>query len=211
MQRALRRIRGAIGMGVTWAIGWAIGGVGIGVASLLLPFLPWHLWFDVFDAPLPAMAVPGFFGGVIFSIVLGFAARRRRFEELSLPKFAAWGALGGLLLTALPVAMVGVGLASTHLSPGAALRGLAVVGGPFMLFGAASAAVTLLVARRAERNASGERDADERDAALVDGESLGMLPGGEAPLRADDFGHRGVREATGRGVHRSSRDAGPPA
>ena len=74
----LRRLRGAIGMGVTWAVGWALFGVTIGVLSILTPWLPWGLFFAVFDAPLPALAVPGFVGGTIFSLVLGVAGRRRR-------------------------------------------------------------------------------------------------------------------------------------
>jgi len=40
MNRWPRRIRGAVGMGLTWAVGWALGGVLIGVGSILLPGLP---------------------------------------------------------------------------------------------------------------------------------------------------------------------------
>ena len=57
MKKWLRRIRGAVGMGL----------------------------------PLPVLAIPGFFGGAFFSTVLGIAGRRHRFDELSLPRFAAWG------------------------------------------------------------------------------------------------------------------------
>ena len=76
MNKWLRRIRGAVGMGLTWAAGWAVAGLLIGAASILLPGLPWDSFFEVFDAPLPALAIPGFFAGVFFSIVLGIAARR---------------------------------------------------------------------------------------------------------------------------------------
>ena len=65
-----RRIRGAVGMGVTWAIGWALFGILIGVTSKILPGLPWDSFFDVFDAPLPALAVPGFFAGMFFFLSL---------------------------------------------------------------------------------------------------------------------------------------------
>jgi hypothetical protein len=94
MRNWQRRIRGAVGMGLTWAAGWALVGVLIGVTSRLLPSLPWDALFEVFDAPLPALAIPGFIGGALFSVVLGIAGRRRRFDELSLPRFAAWGAVG---------------------------------------------------------------------------------------------------------------------
>ena len=32
----LKRLRGAIGMGVTWAIGWAVAGLAIGVVEALV-------------------------------------------------------------------------------------------------------------------------------------------------------------------------------
>lgn len=152
--KGLRRLRGAIGMGLSWAVGWAIGGLLIGVASILLPGLPWDGFFAVFDAPLPALAVPGFFAGLFFSAVLGIAGRRRRFQELSLPRFAAWGAVGGLLLTLFPFALVAVGLASREGSTVGTGQIVAVITPLFVLLSAASATVTLILARNAERRES---------------------------------------------------------
>jgi hypothetical protein len=105
--------------------------------------------FPVRGLTVPALAVPGFFGGALFSTVLGIAGRRRRFDELSLPRFAAWGAVGGLLLDLVPAALVAVGLAS--LRPDLGLWQLtAIISGPLILLGAASASGSLMVARRAE-------------------------------------------------------------
>ncbi|HET7322287.1 MAG TPA: hypothetical protein VFI96_07330 [Longimicrobiaceae bacterium] len=147
MKEWLRRIRGALGTGLTWAVGWAVAGVLIGVASVLLPWLPWHYFFEVFDAPLPALAVPGFFGGVLFSVVLGIAGRRRRFADLSILQMAAWGAVGGVLLGLVPAAMVLVGLATIG-SGGLGLWQLtAVICGPLALLSAASASGSLALAR----------------------------------------------------------------
>jgi hypothetical protein len=103
MANWIRRVRGALGMGITWAIAWAIAGVLIGASSLVLTFLPWDAFFRVFDAPLPALAIPGFISGAIFSVVLGIAGRRRRFDQLSMPWFTALGAAGGMLLGAVAV------------------------------------------------------------------------------------------------------------
>lgn len=79
MSKWLKRIRAALGICLTWAAGWAVAGVLTGVASLLLPGLPWDSFFKVFDAPLPALALPGFIGGAIFSAVLIVAEGRRGF------------------------------------------------------------------------------------------------------------------------------------
>lgn len=151
----VRRARGAVGMGITWALGWALGGVVIGVLSTLLPGAVWDAFFRIFDAPLPALAIPGFFAGAIFSVVLGVAARRRRFEQLSLTRFALWGALGGLALSLVPATLVLLGLAT--LGDGAA--GIwpltAVIAAPLALLSALSATGSLAIARRAERSALG--------------------------------------------------------
>ena len=159
MKEWLRRTRGAVGMGLTWAAEWVVAGLMIGIGSKLLPGLPWHWFFDNFDAPLPALAIPGFFGGIFFSIVLGIAARRRRFDELSLPVFAAWGALGGLLLTLFPLALAAVGLATLNVSPWRILAGF---GGPFILLGAASASTSLILARRSARREIAEASSATR-------------------------------------------------
>ena len=160
-----RRVRGAIGMGLTWAVGWAIGGLLIGVTSVILPFLPWEFFFEVFDAPLPALAIPGFFGGVIFSGVLGIAGRRRRFEELSLPRFAAWGALGGLLLSLVPAGLTAVGLATAN----NLWLNTAMISGPFAFLGAVSASVSLMLARKAEDPESRKVGDDPDEVALTEG------------------------------------------
>lgn len=148
----MRRIRGALGMGLTWALGWAIGGVLIAASSLVLTFLPWHYYFDIFDAPAPAMGIPGFVAGVLFSIVVGIAGRRRKFHEISLPQIAVWGALGGLLLSLVPVTMVALGLASFN--PGKVSSEwmlTAIIAGPFMLFSSLSASGYLMLARMGKR------------------------------------------------------------
>jgi len=152
-------------MGVTWAFGWAIAGLLIGVASNLLPGLPWDAFFEVWDAPLPAFAVPGFFAGVFFSTVLGIAGRRRSFQQLSLPRFAAWGAVGGLLLTLFPFVLVAAGLASREGSHVGTEQILAVTGVPFVLLSAFSACATLLLARRAAHRDSRAASADVADVA----------------------------------------------
>ena len=137
-------------MGLAWAAGWAVMGILIGVMSNLLPGLPWNRLFDVFDAPLPALAIPGFFAGIFFSIVLGIAGRRHKFEELSLPEFAAWGAAGGFLLAVLPAALFASGLATISETGRGPLELLAIISAPFTVLGAISAVVTLLIARRAK-------------------------------------------------------------
>jgi len=147
----LKRVRGAVGMGLTWAAGWAVFGILIGVTSKLLPGLPWwDAFFRIFDAPLPALAVPGFFGGAIFSVVLAVAGRNRRFHELSLARFTAWGAVGGVLLSLTPAALTALGMASFNGGWPGLWRFTGAVIGPLTVLSAASAAGSLMAARKAE-------------------------------------------------------------
>jgi hypothetical protein len=180
-------------MGLTWAAAWAVAGVLIGAASNLLPFLPWDAFFDVFDAPLPALAIPGFFGGALFSTVLGIAGRSRRFDELSVPRFAAWGALGGLLLSLLPNALVAVGLADLGSADASLWKATAVIAGPFILLSSLSAAGSLMLARRAldtgARDSvehSGERSLAEGESSVLLGETTQALDPDAAKSRRND-------------------------
>ena len=112
MRNWLRRIRAALGMGLIWAAGGA--GVG-GVLELIDNLFPGALSFIAkVDMWPQLLAIPGFFGGVVFAMMLGIVGRRRRFDELSFPRFAAWGAAAGLLLGSLavtigaPAAFIGI-------------------------------------------------------------------------------------------------------
>jgi hypothetical protein len=193
MKKWLRRIRGAVGMGLTWAAGWALAGVLIGVTSTLLPGLPWDSFFEVFDAPLPALAIPGFFGGAFFSMVLGIAGRHRRFAELSLPRFAAWGALGGLLLTLFPFALVAVGLGSREGSDLGAWQIIAAISGPFILLSAVSASGSLMLARMGEDRESLEASQDVAEVGLAEGEPQELLGARDGSLHGHPAARPGER------------------
>jgi hypothetical protein len=146
MTKWMKRIRGAVGMGLTWALVWAPVAVLIGLA--IDPD-------GSMDEMWPAIgAYPGFLGGVVFSVVLAIAARRRRLDELSLPRVAAWGAFAGLLVGALPF-MIGE---STSEIPVWMLAGVVI--GSITGLSAASAAGSLALARMAERHALADAGMD---------------------------------------------------
>jgi hypothetical protein len=104
------------------------------------------------DAPFPLiLGVLGFIAGVTFSGLLVLAEGRRRFDEMSLPRFATWGALGGLLLSAVFAKAVSLGWAD-----------VAGIVPTFALASAVCAAGSLALARRAQRTALLRNQGDTR-------------------------------------------------
>jgi hypothetical protein len=139
MKKWLRRIRGAIGMGLIWAMAWFGAGMILLLGLLLLTGGPGA------DVPFPlGFGALGFLAGVTFSGVLGIIEGRRRFDQLSLPRFAGWGAVSGFLLSTAFV------LAVTLLDDPTFLSNLLVLGPIFAAAGAVCAAGSLPIARRAE-------------------------------------------------------------
>lgn len=156
MSKWLRRIRGAIGMGLTWAAAW----LGAGLILLLI------VGVGAADVPFPALfAVLGFLAGVAFSAVLGIVEGRRRFDQMSLPRFAAWGGVGGLLLSVVMTTAVG----------GDAFPVLALI---FVLSGAGCAAGSLALARLADDRESLGPGPDTDAEGPTDEEARGLFGGG---------------------------------
>jgi hypothetical protein len=165
VKKWLRRIRGAIGMGLTWGAAWGLVAGNIVMLGFLL------VTGSRPDAPFPILfGASGFLAGVIFSGVLGLVEGRRRFDQMSLPRFAAWGAIGGFLLSATFVLAV-------SLRDPAFLWNLVVVGPAFAVAAAGSAAGSLALARRAQGRELLETTEDVT-AGLSEGEAREALRNG---------------------------------
>lgn len=138
MTKWLRRIRGALGMGLVWAIAWAAigGGVMEGIVD------PDGRILDMWPQTL---AIPGFVGGVVFSGLLWLTEGRRRFEELSLRRFGVIGGATGALL--------GAGVVTVAALTGARPTWLhfTTIASAATVLGAVSASGSLAIARKAGR------------------------------------------------------------
>lgn len=137
MKKWWRRIRAAIRMGLIWGLAWFGAGMVLLVVGLVFGVTA--------DVPFPlGFGLLGFLAGTAFSGVLGILEGRRRFDEMSLPRFAGWGALGGFLLTGVFVSVTALAGDTTP------LNSLEILVPVFTLAGAGSAAGVLALARRAE-------------------------------------------------------------
>jgi hypothetical protein len=157
MRNWLRRIRGAIGMGVTWAAAWfAAGGV------------PRWVFGVNTDAPLPLVfGLFGLIAGVVFSAVLALAEGRRRFDQMSLPRFAGWGAMGGLLLSVLFAKAGSLGWGD-----------VLVLAPTLTVASAVCASGSLAMAKRAVRRELPDSRGNTAEAELNDHEKRKLLGGG---------------------------------
>ena len=164
MKKWPEHIRGVFRIGLTWAAAWSVVGTMIRIVTLViigdtLRGPDYSLVSALITLPV-VFGVMGFMGGVAFSVVLGTAEGRRRLAEMSLPRFAAWGAVGGLLLS-----MLILGSEAWTV----------VVPGVMALLGAASAAGSLALARRADDRELLEHGADVADIGLTEGEKRELL------------------------------------
>ena len=146
MTKWRRRIRGAIGLGLAWGTAWFAAGLALALAFPGAADVPFFVvWGGL-----------GFVGGVAFSAVLGIVEGRRSFDQMSLPRFAAWGGAGGLVLAGLFVSAAAL---FGELTP---LRHLGLLAPVFAAVGAGSAAGSLALARRVRDPDSLEGGRDAR-------------------------------------------------
>ena len=107
MKKWMSGIRGSILMVVLWVIGWGLGFGGI--MELVDPD------GKIQDVWPTLLAIPGFIGGIVFSLLLAIRGVVRSYDEVSLLRFALCGAITGVVLGVLTIpAEVG------DVSPGAA-------------------------------------------------------------------------------------------
>ena len=86
-----------LGVGITWAVGWAIVMFIIGtIIGMVDPDQidqgeePWRIALMV--------STVGFISGSVFALIFSSAERRKKIRELSAGRAALWGALGGAAL-----------------------------------------------------------------------------------------------------------------
>ena len=97
MNTILRKLRGMLGMGLTWGVGWGMVlfmiGTVIGIVdpdSIDAGEEPWRISLLVGSV--------GFVSGSLFALIFSGAERKKSIRDLSVLRATLWGALGGAAL-----------------------------------------------------------------------------------------------------------------
>lgn len=163
MPKWLRRVRATVAMGITWALVWAPLGPIIGMIVDADGSMdePWIL----------IGALPGFVAGMVFSVVIGIAARKRRLDELSVPRFAGLGALAGVIVSAIPFV---IGDLNDNV---AVVPFITVLVSSLAAASAVSASATLWIAKRAQQKELSAGYDNLENVGLTDSEVKELLGG----------------------------------
>jgi hypothetical protein len=149
MKKLLRKLRGLMGVGVTWGTLWAGIGAVIGlVVGLVSPEL--LQWGNPIGDWALGMGLYGFVSGVGFGTLLSAGEGRKTIGDLSLKRVALWGVLGS---AAVPLLFGMVGLFAAGTTAVDILEAILVTG----FLGGTFAPASVAIARKAELQAAEER------------------------------------------------------
>lgn len=109
MKLIFRRLRGALGTALTWAVVWFGAGFLFVTLNRVLGLIPFRIYTEFFLSIAlryaTQMAFVGFITGGTFSLYVASTFRKARLEDLSPGRFALGGGLVAVLLT---LALLGV-------------------------------------------------------------------------------------------------------
>src|SRR4051794_13770955 len=141
-------------MGLLWGAAWGAAG--------MVP--RWLFGFNT-DVPFPIVfGALGFLAGVTFFGILVLTEGRRTFDQMSLPRFAGWGAVGGFLLSGLFTRVASLGWGD-----------VLAIAPTFTLASALCASASLTLARRAEKRELSDVHGERGNAKLTDDQKRRLI------------------------------------
>ena len=148
MNRLARRLRGLLGVGLTWAALWSAIGAGIGLVIGVVSPEVWGGTNPIFEWAL-GMGLYGLVSGVGFGSLLSLREGRRTIFDISLRRAAIWGVVGA---AAVPLLFGALGTFEVGTTTADVLGAILVTGA----LGGTFAPAAIAIARRAELRAAEE-------------------------------------------------------
>lgn len=147
MSKLLRKLRGLLGVGLTWGTLWAGIGAAIGlVIRLVAP----PVWGNPIGEWALGIGLYGVVSGFAFATLLSLREGRKTLLELSLKRVALWGVLGAAAVPLVFAALGTLGGTTTAVDILESMLVTASLGGAF-------AAGSVAIARRAELSSPDRR------------------------------------------------------
>lgn len=174
MHVMVRRLRGLLGVGITWGVLWATIGTIVGfVLGVVAPESGG--WTGRITDWMIGLGLYGLVSGVGFGAFLALRERNRTISDISLGRAAVWGVIGAALA---PLVFLGLGAFPPGTTTAAVVGAIAVTAS----LGGAVAPAALVIARRAELTAKEESDGARLQPADDDTSVVSRVPIGESPL-----------------------------
>ena len=153
MRPILKKLRGALGIALTWAVAWAVAGVALVTLIYVSVEGPWPDEFPFWEFARSSVFRFGLYGlmsGALFSGALATIHHRRTLSELKPAWVGLWGGLAGFLISigVLGVAFATGGIPSSAGPLGAIALGVSIIYGGI---GAATAVGTIVLAQAGTR------------------------------------------------------------
>ncbi len=149
MNRFVRRLRGLLGVGLTWGALWSVIGAGVGLVLGVVAPDAWGLTDRVFDWTI-GMGLYGLVSGVGFGSLLSLREGRSTIFDLSLRRTAIIGVLGS---AAVPLLFGALGMFEVGTTTAEVLGAILVTG----VLGGTFAPAAIVIARRAELRGAEDR------------------------------------------------------
>ncbi len=146
MNRLVRRLRGLLGVGVTWGTLWSVIGAGIGFVIGVISPEVWESTNPIIEWAI-GMGLYGLVSGIGFGSLLTLREGRKTILEIPLRRAAIWGVAGAAAVPLLFGALGTFEAGTTALDVLGAIIVTGVLGGTF-------APASIAVARRAELRAA---------------------------------------------------------
>jgi hypothetical protein len=130
----LRRVRGVVSIAVVWGAAVAVIGTTFIVAGLAGGWIPhnpatsWMQWLSLASKVAARNFGLGVAAGSAFALLLAGAERRRRVENLSLPRVCVWGFLASAVPTAAAAIASGASMPLFTFAAGTIAAGLVGLG-----------------------------------------------------------------------------------
>ncbi len=149
MRPILKKLRGALGIALTWAVAWAVAGVAL-VAVIYVSADPWPDALPFWEFARSSVFRFGLYGlmsGALFSGALATIHRRRKLGELKPAWVGLWGGSAGFLISmgVTGVAFATGGIPSSEVPLGAIALATSIMFGGI---GAATAVGTIMFAQK---------------------------------------------------------------